>query len=89
VPVEFVPHRYMMAVHGAGLADESPLVTYAVDYEQSGYDGHFEEGMVVCVESYIGEVGGLEGVKLEEQVLVTAGGAVPLSSDPLDGGLVV
>ena len=28
-------------------------------------------GMTVCVESYIGEVGGSEGVKLEQQVLIT------------------
>ena len=27
--------------------------------------------MVICVESYIGEVGGREGVKLEDQYLVT------------------
>nr|WP_240982656.1 Xaa-Pro peptidase family protein [Streptomyces sp. S3(2020)] len=89
VPAEFVPRRYMMLVHGAGLADESPVVTCAADREQSGYDGVFEEGMVVCAESFIGEVGGREGVKLEEQVLITAQGAVRLSSDSLDGGLVV
>ena len=27
--------------------------------------------MVICVESYIGEVGGKQGVKLENQYLVT------------------
>ncbi len=86
---EFIPNRYMLMVHGAGLADESPTVSYAADFEQSGYEGAFEEGMVVSVESFIGAVGGREGVKLEEQVLVTAEGAVRLSSDRLDGGLVV
>jgi hypothetical protein len=35
--------------------------------------------MVVCVESYIGEVGAPEGVKLEQQVLITANGAAPMS----------
>ena len=39
--------------------------------------------MVLCVESYIGDLGGSEGVKLEEQVLVTASGAIPMSSSPL------
>ena len=39
--------------------------------------------MVLCVESYIGEQGGNEGVKLEEQVLVTASGAIPMSNSPL------
>jgi len=32
------------------------------------------------VEAYVGAVGGREGVKLEEQVLVTDTGVVPLSS---------
>jgi hypothetical protein len=30
----------------------------------------------------MGEVGGKEGVKLEQQVLITAGGAVPMSKAP-------
>jgi hypothetical protein len=37
------------------------------------------------VESYIGEQGGKEGVKLEEQVLITANGSVVLSQSPLLG----
>ncbi len=32
------------------------------------YDGRFEADMIVCVESYIGEAGGREGVKLEQPV---------------------
>jgi len=28
--------------------------------------------MTICIESYMGEEGGTEGVKLEQQVLVTA-----------------
>ena len=40
--------------------------------------------MVVCVESYIGEAGGNEGTKLEDQYLVTKGGLELLSSIPLD-----
>ena len=54
-----------------------------------GYDGVIEENMVLCVESYIGEVGGHEGVKLEEQVLITATGAVPMSKTPIIDALVV
>ena len=89
VPEEFVANRYMMMIHGAGLVDESPIVAYAADAEESGYAGVFEEGMVLCVESFIGEVGGREGVKLEEQVLVTSDGAVRMSSAPLVDGLVI
>jgi hypothetical protein len=36
--------------------------------------------MTLCVEAYVGAVGGVDGVKLEEQVLVTDRGAVPLST---------
>jgi Xaa-Pro aminopeptidase len=39
--------------------------------------------MVVCVESYIGAVGGGQGVKLEQQVLITPTGAEPMSHAPL------
>lgn len=73
----------MMMVHGCGLADEYPSVAYAVDFVEWGYDGVFEENMVISVESYIGEQGAAEGVKLEEQLLITQEGAVKLSSTPL------
>ncbi len=62
-------NRYMLMVHGVGMVDEWPAIAYAVDYDDWGYDGVIEEGMVLSVESFIGEVGGDEGVKLEEQVL--------------------
>ncbi len=58
VPDDYVPNRYMMMIHGAGMVDEYPTVAYAADYADWGYDGEFEENMVVCVESYIGAVGG-------------------------------
>ena len=44
------------------------------------YGGCVEVGMTLCVEAYIGAVGGHDGVKLEEQVLITDSGAVPLST---------
>ena len=40
--------------------------------------------MTICVETYIGEVGGKEGVKLEDQYRVTANGLEQLSSFPLE-----
>ena len=83
VPDEYVPNRYMMMIHGAGMADEFPTVAYAADYDDWGYDGVFMEDMVVCIESYIGAVGGTQGVKLEQQVLITPTGAVPMSNDPM------
>ena len=83
VPEEYLPNRYMLMVHGAGMVDEAPAIAYAVDFPDWGYDGVIEENMVLCVESYIGEHGGNEGVKLEEQVLMTASGAIPMSKSPL------
>jgi Xaa-Pro aminopeptidase len=40
--------------------------------------------MTLCVESFIGASTGGEGVKLEELVLVTDEGAVPLTGHPYD-----
>ena len=40
--------------------------------------------MTVCVESYIGETGGPEGVKLEQPVLITETGHEILSRFPLE-----
>jgi Xaa-Pro aminopeptidase len=82
VPEAYVANRYMMMIHGAGMVDEYPTVAYVADWEDWGYDDLFAENMVVCVESFIGEAGAKEGVKLEQQVLITAKGAVPMSKAP-------
>ena len=58
------------------------------DSKQIGYDGVIEENMVLCVESYIGAEGGHEGVKLEQQVLVTASGPHLLSRFPFEDELL-
>jgi len=39
--------------------------------------------MTLCVESYIGASGGREGVKLEEQVLITEDGHETMTNYPL------
>jgi len=44
--------------------------------------------MVICVESYIGEESGSEGVKLEEQVLITDNGVKVLSKFPFESNLL-
>ena len=49
-----------------------------------GYDGVLEVGMTLCIESYAGEIGGPDGVKLEEMVLITDTGAVPLGLTPYE-----
>ena len=91
-PHDCLPNRYGCLYHGAGLCDEYPTVPYPQDVD-SGTPGDeiIEPGMVLCVESYTGRLGGREGVKLEEQVLITQTGYEKLSTYPLDprlGGVV-
>ena len=66
------------------MADEYPNIKHWNDFEKKGYDGILEAGMTLCVESFIGSEGGREGVKLEEQVLVTETGVERLSSYPFE-----
>ena len=88
LPEEYRALRYGVLAHGVGLCDEYPCVRYPEDVEAHGYGGVFEPGMTLCVEAYIGAVGGREGVKLEEQVLVTDKGAVALSNYPYEAALL-
>ena len=84
IPDEFASRRYGSMMHGVGLADEYPSIKHGADFADKGYDGIVEEGMTLCVESFIGVEGGKEGVKLEEQVLITRDGIEQLSSFPLE-----
>ncbi len=88
LPASCAANRYSVVVHGVGLADEYPAVVYLEDFDSAGYDGVFEAGMAVCVESYIGEAGGHEGVKLEQQVLITETGIEALSTFPFEDALL-
>ena len=89
VPDAYTPNRYMMMVHGCGFVDEYPSIAYEADWADWGYDGVFEEGMVVSIESYIGEVGGPDGIKLEQQVVIGPSGARLMSKTPLIDSLTV
>jgi len=89
LPASCVANRYSLVVHGVGLCDEYPAVAYLQDFDACGYDGVFEAGMAVCVESYIGEEGGPEGIKLEQQVLITEDGVDLLSTFPFEDALLL
>ena len=80
LPEQYRALRYGVLAHGVGLCDEYPCVRYPEDVEAHGYSGCFEPGMTLCVEAYIGAEGGHEGVKLEEQVLITETGCELLST---------
>lgn len=71
---------YGCLIHGVGMCDEYPVAYWQ---GQAGvYDEVLKPGMTICVESYLGPEDGSEGVKLEEQVLVTESGIEVLSSLP-------
>ena len=81
-PDDVVAQRYVCAFHGVGLSDEYPKIPYPEDWDHCGYDGEIEDGLVLSVESYVGRLGGTQGVKLEQMVQVTADGVEALSSYP-------
>jgi Xaa-Pro aminopeptidase len=89
IPETCRENRYGSLAHGVGLCDEWPRLTHLDMIEAGGNDGVLEAGMTICVESYIGEVGGDEGVKLEQQVLVTDNGVELLSTFPFDEELLL
>ncbi len=74
--------RYGCLYHGVGLCDEAPCIYFPDAWEECGYDGVLQAGMVLCVESYVGKKSGGPGVKLEEQVLITENGCECLSTYP-------
>jgi Xaa-Pro dipeptidase len=84
LPEEFVSDRYPTPMHGTGMRGEWPMLAYPVDFDKRGVDGTFQPGMVLSVESYLGADDGVEGVKLEEQVLITDGGFQRLSTFPYE-----
>ena len=82
LPEKYYPNRYSVMVHGIGLCDEWPAIRYPTDGgERSGI---FQKNMTITVESYIGEVGGKEGVKLEQQYLIGENGLELMSHHPLE-----
>ena len=88
IPDRFVERRYTSIMHGVGMHGETPFVAHARDRKEFGATGTLEPGMVVSVESYIGEVGGAEGVKLEEEVLITSSGTELISRFPFEEDLL-
>ncbi len=87
IPERFRAHRYYLSAHGVGMTGEYPYLYHRADYDAAGYDGVIEPGMTLCVESFIGAHDG-EGVKLEQQLLVTETGTERLSGFPFEDALL-
>jgi Xaa-Pro aminopeptidase len=85
LPDNCYDNHYPCQIHGVGMCDEWPFIAYPnKDYDNADFGGMFEENMTITIESYIGEVGGREGVKLEDQYLVTKEGLKLLTKHPLN-----
>ncbi|GMG83425.1 Xaa-Pro peptidase family protein [Paralimibaculum aggregatum] len=88
IPAKYHANRYYLSAHGCGMTGEYPYLYHRGDFPDAGYDGEILPGMTICVESYIGAEGGSEGVKLEQQVLVTGTGIELLSRFPFEAALL-
>jgi len=86
-PERFREQHYPVLAHGVGMSDEWPSIYYPQD-AAFVYDGELAPGMTLSVESYVGEVGGREGVKLEQQILVTEDGHEILARFPFEAALL-
>jgi len=87
VPEECRENAYVCLMHAVGMCDEYPQVKQLFR-EQNPYDCRLEAGMVVCIESYMGPRGERDGVKLEQQVLITDDGYELLTDYPYEESLL-
>jgi Xaa-Pro aminopeptidase len=86
-PEDCQENAYPCVIHAVGMCDEYPLVRHLFRQENP-YDCTLEAGMVICVESYMGPKGERDGVKLEQQVLVTDSGYELLTHYPWEASLL-
>jgi Xaa-Pro dipeptidase len=88
VPQKYREQSIAMNWHGVSLYGGWPTILGRGCFDKTSEDGEVVPGMTLCVESYVGEAGGADGVKLEEQVLVTDTGYRVLSSYSFDPTLL-
>lgn len=88
IPDRYFANRYYLSAHGTGMTGEYPYLYHRADFPDAGYDGVLEPNMTICVESFIGEEDGCEGVKLEEHCLITEAGVEVLSKFPFEKALL-
>jgi len=85
---QFQALKYGCKMHGVGLCDEWPLITYPDKWVAGAFDYVLEPNMVLCVEALVSSEGGDFSIKLENQVLVTETGFENLSTYPFDPALM-
>ena len=80
--------KYSCKMHGVGLCDEWPYVTYPDSWMDGAFDAVLEPGMTICVEALVSPEGGDFSIKLEDQVLITDTGCENLTRYPFDAALM-
>ncbi len=85
---EFIPQRYGSKMHGVGICDEWPSIKWHCDITPVCDRYTIEPGMMLCVEVYLGRPGEKDGIKLEDQVLITEDGAENLTRYHWDTALL-
>ena len=80
--------KYSCKMHGVGLCDEWPYVTYPDGWMEGAFDAVLEPGMTICVEALVSPEGGDFSIKLEDQVLITETGCENLTRYPFDAALM-
>lgn len=88
MPEKYKAFEQPAIAHGSGLGNEFPLLIHSDMVRAKGHDGIVEPGMVICVESYAGAPGDAEGIKLEQQILITETGPELLSDMAFEEGLL-
>jgi Xaa-Pro dipeptidase len=88
VPEEHRSSRYYCIGHGLGMIGEYPNLPFHTPGVPYPLDDAFEPGMVFCVESYIGSASSGQGVKLEDQLLITKTGVEIMNDYPFEERLL-
>jgi Xaa-Pro dipeptidase len=81
---EYRAQKYSCKLHGVGLCDEWPYVTYPDGWIEGAFDVALEPGMVLCAEALVSPEGGSFSIKLEDQILITETGCENLTTYPFD-----
>ena len=85
---QYWAQKYSCKMHGVGLCDEWPYVTYPDGWMEGAFDAVLEPGMVLCAEALVSPEGGDFSIKLEDQILITETGCENLTKYPFDPRLL-
>lgn len=88
IPEDHLDSRYYCIGHGLGMSGEFPNIPHRTPGEAYPLAGRVAPGMVLCIESYLGSAASGQGVKLEDQLLVTETGVERMSRFPFEDRLM-